>query len=114
MSHGYFLVYCEAGAVSTLMKFSQRDAAATNAEEVMRLLDSLAELRDVLTNVRFNTTFLINHFQFQRDLSFIRTDIILQPFLDVIKSQATSDVPTSRTLLSIDKFINAGLIPSDE
>jgi hypothetical protein len=38
----------------------------------------------------------------------------LQPFLDVIKSQATNDVVTSRTLLSIDKFINAGLIPSDE
>jgi hypothetical protein len=51
MSHGYFLVYCEAGAVSTLIKLSQRDATTTNAEENLRLIDSLAELRDVLTNV---------------------------------------------------------------
>lgn len=57
---------------------------------------------------------LISLIYFQRDLTFIRTDIILQPFLDVVKSQATIDVVTSRALLSIDKFINAGLIPSDE
>lgn len=56
MSHGYFLVYCEAGAVSTLIKLSQRDATQANAEECMRLLDSLAELRDVLTNVSFTPT----------------------------------------------------------
>ena len=51
MSHGYFLVYCEAGAVSTLIKLSQRDANAPTANEHIHLLHSLAELRDVLTDV---------------------------------------------------------------
>ncbi|KAI6197555.1 SEC7 domain-containing protein [Aphelenchoides besseyi] len=49
-----------------------------------------------------------------RDLSFVRTDAFLQPFLDVIQSQVTTDVVTTRSLQAVDKFINAGLIPSDD
>lgn len=51
MSNGYFVVYGEAGAVTTLLKLSQRDASIAVSEEILRLLQSFADLRDVLTTV---------------------------------------------------------------
>ncbi|KAI6172463.1 Golgi-specific brefeldin A-resistance guanine nucleotide exchange factor 1 [Aphelenchoides besseyi] len=86
-------------ALSTFIRFSLRDGSSSTADECNRLLTSLADLRDVLTN---------------RDLSFVRTDAFLQPFLDVIQSQVTTDVVTTRSLQAVDKFINAGLIPSND
>ncbi|CAD5214902.1 unnamed protein product [Bursaphelenchus okinawaensis] len=100
MSNGYFVVYGEAGAVTTLLKLSHRDASASVSDDILRLLKSFADLRDVLTTVY--------------DLAAMKPNAFLQPFLDVIKSQNTNDVVTSRALLSINKFINWNLIPSDE
>ncbi|CAD5221044.1 unnamed protein product [Bursaphelenchus xylophilus] len=100
MSNGYFVVYGEAGAVTTLLKLSQRDASSAVSEDILRLLQSFADLRDVLTTLY--------------DLAAMKPNAFLQPFLDVIKSQNTNDVVTSRALLSINKFIKWNLIPSDE
>ncbi|KAI6222894.1 SEC7 domain-containing protein [Aphelenchoides fujianensis] len=99
MSNTYNPVFCEADTLKTLIGRTRSDGASATAEECNRLLTALAELRDVLTN---------------RDLSFIRTESFLQPFLDVIQSHVTTDVATTRALQAVDKFINAGLIPSDE
>lgn len=38
----------------------------------------------------------------------------LSPFLEVIKSEATDGVVTSRSLAAVDKLINCGLLSSNK
>lgn len=98
---GLYVVQCEANVVVALLKKSHRRYGNSLIHPSVLdtqdpLLRSFADLKDVLNSVS--------------DLAEINPISYLSPFLDVIKSEHTNGPVTSQAIISVEKFVNYGLI----
>ncbi|XP_055083101.1 Golgi-specific brefeldin A-resistance guanine nucleotide exchange factor 1 [Periophthalmus magnuspinnatus] len=97
MERSVYIVQGEVGLVVGAIKRNSRWNTHTPLDEEQDpLLNSFAQLRDVLNNIK--------------DLSEVEPNVFLRPFLEVVRSEDTTGPITGLALTSVNKFLSYGLI----
>lgn len=92
-----YIVQGEVGLVVGAIKRNSRWNTHTPLDEEQDpLLNSFAQLKDVLNNIK--------------DLSELEPNVFLRPFLEVVRSEDTTGPITGLALTSVNKFLSYGLI----
>lgn len=95
-----YIVQGQVGLVVGAIKRNSRWNTHTPLDEEQDpLLNSFAQLKDVLNNIK--------------DLSEIEPNVFLRPFLEVVRSEDTTGPITGLALTSVNKFLSYGLIDAN-